>query len=425
MNAPKPLPLLTLLAGIGLAIASCAPAAAPGALRTPVLATVPPGCFSEAFRARVERGLAGYADVADVPSVSVGVVAFGSLVYAESVGYANRTERRHASPDTPYYIASVTKPFTATLALMMVEDGVLDLDAPVSIYLPDSVRVPLDSAGGAMTLRHLLTHTAGLPKNPPNRRNLDIAGPIDPGVWDAYSVRDLYAALAATELEAALGERFAYSNYGYAVLGHIIERVAGAPFEMVLRERVLVPLGMTDTAIMLSPELEQRLAAFYWGEDPDRAERTERASFGEVAAFIGLTSTVRDLATFAAAQLQTAGETNPISFAVAARMREPYIEVDADAVFRSEMGLGWFRLSRVDGSLTVMLHTGEVDGHTSALLLLPSQGIGVVVLQNLGGDDAELGAEQVGMWLLRAASEEIAKHSGRPQRSACAAGFDP
>ncbi|MDX2114810.1 MAG: serine hydrolase domain-containing protein [Planctomycetota bacterium] len=412
-------PALTLLASFALAaVSSCAPAHAPVELGVPARETARPGRVPDEFRARVKRALAGYADVADIPSVSVAVVDQGGLVYAASVGYANRAQHRPATPDTPYFIASVTKVFTATLALMMASNGELDLDAPVSDYLPDTVRVPTDADGRQITSRHLLSHSAGLPKNPPNRRDLQPLGPINPGIWDTYSVQDLYDALAATRLEAAVGERFEYSNYGYALLGHVVESAAGTTFENLLRTRILDPLGMSDTAITLTPDLEQRLAAFYWGDDRDRTERAERARFGEVAAFIGLTSTVNDLASFVAAYLRCPDGAVPIPCAGPQRIGEPFAQVDEDSVLRYEVGLGWFRLSRIDGTQTVLLHPGEVDGHTSSLLLLPSEGLGVIVLQNLGGGEAEAAAEQIGIWLLRTASEELSGSHGSHERPA-------
>jgi CubicO group peptidase (beta-lactamase class C family) len=139
-------------------------------------------CFAEPFRQRLERGLAGYADVVDIPGLSYGIVRGNALVLSGGVGYADRSTKRPATADTPYNVGSLTKVFTATLALMYVEDGALELDAPVATYLPDSVRVPRDAKGGDITVRSLLNHTAGLARNPPNRRNQTVAGPIDPGV---------------------------------------------------------------------------------------------------------------------------------------------------------------------------------------------------------------------------------------------------
>ena len=245
------LTLLIATRGVGQSVR--APAAAP--------------CFTNDFRTEVRGAIAGYATIAGIPGVSVGVVVRDALVYEDGVGYANRRQRTPATADTPYNVASVTKLFTATLALQLAADGRLDLEVPVARYLPDSVRVPTDASGTAITARHLLTHTAGLPKQPPNRRNQRVPGSIDPGVWDAYEVADLYGALATTTLRTRPGTAMDYSNYGYALLGHVVERVAGQPYEGLLRARLLTPLGMTSSGITLTAAQAQRLAAFYWDQD--------------------------------------------------------------------------------------------------------------------------------------------------------------
>jgi len=368
-------------------------------------------CFATTFRTQVRGALGGYARIAGIPGISVGVVAQDALVYADGVGYANMRQRVRATADTPYHIASVTKLFTATLALQLAAEGRLDLDAPVARYLPDSVRVPTDATGRPITARHLLTHTAGLPPNPPNRRNQSVTGPVDPSVWDAYELPDLYRALATTSLTGQLGTTMVYSNYGYALLGHVVERVAGERYERVLGARLLTPLGMAASGITLSDAQVQRLAAFYWDQDESRAEQRVHARFGAVAGFIGLTSTVRDLASFLLAHLGTpvAGRI-VIAPAVAHPMRQPQVRLDTDPpTHRVDIGLGWFREVALDvpEATPLLWHYGEIDGHSSGVWLRPVERIGVIVLQNLGGDTGAMAIEQIGGWLLKQVTTEL------------------
>jgi len=162
----KWLPCIALLATMpSLTWAHRDPAASP--------ATKPPTpmqCFGDDFRARVEQGIAGYADVVDIPGISFGIVRGDGLIQSGGIGFADRSAQRIATVDTAYNIASITKVFTATLAMMLVDEGRLDLDAPAAGYLPASVRMPRDKQGAAITIRSLLTHTSGLPRDPPNRR---------------------------------------------------------------------------------------------------------------------------------------------------------------------------------------------------------------------------------------------------------------
>lgn len=359
----------------------------------------------------MRSAVSGYATITDIPGISVGVVVKDALVLAEGVGLANRRRRVPATADTPFNIASVTKVFTATLAMQLENEGRLDLDAPVSRYLPDSVHMPMDHSGTAITVRHLITHTAGFAKNPANRRDQRVEGPIDPGVSDAYNLPDLYRALATTTLKHAPGTVMEYSNYGYALLGHVVERVSGAPYEQVLRTRLLTPLGMRESGITLTSAQSQRLAAFYWADDESRTEQSIHALYGDVAGFIGMTSTVRDMAQFLMAHTgATAAGRNAIAPMVARRMVAPQVRLDStNAFYRVDMSLGWFREIALDtrDATPLLWHYGNVDGHASAVFVRPEDGLGVIVLQNVGGDLAAQSTEQIGRWLMQRTVTEL------------------
>ena len=371
-------------------------------------------CFDVSFRNRVQHGLTGFAEVINIPGISFGIVRGESLIYAGGVGYADRSTKRPATIDTPYYIASLTKVFTASLAMIYANRGALDLDAPVSNYLPYSVRVPSDSLGNAITVRALLSHLSGLPRDPPNRRNQKLEGPLDPGIWEPYNITDLYTGLARTPLRSNVGQKYNYSNYGYALLGHIVERVAHQPYEQALKDQLLSPLGMRSTSITLTATQQKNLAAFYWTEDLTRTEQRARARYGEVAGFIGLTSTVRDLAPFVAAHLNTLSRVrNPMSTTVIAQMQQPAFVIGTDATSRNEMGLGWRLVTAANlmGAPTIVTHTGNVDGHSSGLFLNPAEKIGVILLENIGGGDGDMAIDYLGFWLIELASREQ-KHCG-------------
>src|SRR5690606_19162678 len=134
----------------------------------------------------------------------------------------------------------------------------------------------------------------GLPGNPPNRVDIE-------GVMQPYSVAQLHASLSDPSFTLqAYGRN--YSNWGFAILGHIVERAAGESFEDVLDARIFAPLGMRDSGIALTDNDERRLAVHYWPEDASPVPRP-RWVFGEVAAFGGITSTASDLAKFLAYQI--------------------------------------------------------------------------------------------------------------------------
>lgn len=183
----------------------------------------------------------------------------GEKLAFESFGLAERAFNAPAANDTRYRIASVTKLFTATLIMQLVEQGRIDLQAPVRTYLPDYAGDP------SITLHSLLNHTSGL-INPD-------AG-ADPGkgvpLYQLPHTREqLVADFASTSSEHPVGSHFDYSNADYYVLGRVIEVVTGQPFEEVLAARILTPLGMADSGMLRQRDIVPRLASAYFrmGDD--------------------------------------------------------------------------------------------------------------------------------------------------------------
>ena len=159
----------------------------------------------------------------DVPGAAVGIVRDGTLIYAK--GHGVRSVERHEPvvANTLFQIGSVTKVFTTTLMLRLRDEGRLALDDPVSTYLPPQVAMPAWGTGEERlipTLRHLATHRSGLPRDQPNRRDR----PHSPTVMEPYSIAELYQGLSTTKLLFRPGTTRQYSNYGFGLLGHVLER---------------------------------------------------------------------------------------------------------------------------------------------------------------------------------------------------------
>lgn len=191
-----------------------------------------------------ERERAGY------PAVSVAVVKGGRIVLLLSSGHADLGTKRPATPHTPFHVASVSKVFTSTLAARLAERGVVDLDTPVLRYLPRGVRLGKKGSDGArITLRHLASHTSGLPRG--------ISGPVQK-VEGRYALdpRLLYRELAGVELLFTPGTDEKYSNLGTGLLAHALERAARQPLEKLLEKEVLGPLELSKTGVSPAPKLE-------------------------------------------------------------------------------------------------------------------------------------------------------------------------
>lgn len=181
----------------------------------------------------------------------------------QTIGMADLAGKQAMAPDALFWIASMSKPLTATVVMMLVEDGLIDLDAPVARYLPEFARLRVAATGGKhptqhaatrpMTVRQLLCHTSGLPFFNPEER----------GKVDARAISESASASAKQPLAFEPGSGWSYSNAGFKVAGRIIEVVTGKAFEEVMRERLFVPLGMLDTTSFPTAAQLARVAKAY------------------------------------------------------------------------------------------------------------------------------------------------------------------
>ena len=308
-----------------------------------------------------------------VPGAQVVAISRDGLVWSSVAGFADAERKRPMRADTPVQIGSVTKVFTASLVADLVAQEHLNWSDTLGKLLPDLSLRP-EIAG--ISLSELASHTSRLPKDPPNRVDID-------GVWRAYTRAELHAALADPALELVEPD-WNYSNFGFAILGHIVERSAGKPFEQVLRERILAPLDMESTSIALSPERAEALAVHYWPEDDPLRPRT-RWMFGDIAGFGGITSTAADLSRFLAYQMNPRSSPNLLNAdAVIAMRAVRFVFPD----WRLGFGRPWIERRQADGTI-VIEHGGEVDGHSAIIMFSPAQGVGVAATANLGQSGAE------------------------------------
>lgn len=185
----------------------------------------------------------------DIPGGAVGIVRDGRLVYARGFGYADVASQEVTAPDDLFRIASVSKPLTAVAILRLVEEGRLSLDAPAFALLPDITPLPgatVDPRLASITVRHLLEHSGGWDRAltfDPMFRPTDIAAAT--GTPAPASADAIVRYMLGQPLDFDPGSRYAYSNFGYAVLGRIIERITGAGYEQFVQEAVLAPAGAT------------------------------------------------------------------------------------------------------------------------------------------------------------------------------------
>ncbi len=194
--------------------------------------------FSESDIASIDTWLQAQVDLANYPSLTVAIVRDGKIAYGRAFGFEDIKTSKKATLQTQYNVASVTKVFTASLAVMLHEQGVVDLDQPVVKYLPDDVSISTTpELGATITLRQLASHTSGLPRGVPGRVQ-SVEG------WYELEPQRLYDHLASVKLASDPGTEELYSNLGFGLLGHALERAADKPFDRLVQEMICDPLEM-------------------------------------------------------------------------------------------------------------------------------------------------------------------------------------
>ncbi len=240
--------------------------------------------------------------VDEIPGMAASVVCGHELIWAKGYGVLAVDNPQPVTPETRFRIASLTKLFTATAVMKLQEAGALDVNDAVRAHLPwFRIRRPPETGVTPVTIWHLLTHTAGMPRD---SRLTDFSRLFQPEREDAIR------ALPAQMLESPPGERYAYSNLGYAILGEVITSASGMDYADYLAREVFAPLSMTTT--LVHPTREDITA---WGHGPRRPGAPRlKAGFWELRFATpagGMASSVNELSEFVRLQLAQRPVTEP------------------------------------------------------------------------------------------------------------------
>ena len=310
--------------------------------------------------------------------LAVAVIRDGGLAWFSGHGVADIKAGTPITPATVFRIDSVTKTFTAIAVMQLCEQGLADLDAPASVYLRGYRLIPARASFRPVTLRHLLTHTAGVRAV---RTAADLVRPaLGWGVPAGRPVPPLagyYRGGLHVNIEP--GTRWAYSNNGYATLGQIVEDVSGLPFGRYLRERIFGPLGMDSSDLVRSERVQPRLATGYTlgrgGLRPVTDREIVQAGGGSIYA------STADMARYAAALLGGGAGTHGAVLrpGTLAGMFAPHYQPDPRI---PGMGLGFFRAEA--GGHRIVSHDGVWPGFHASMMLAPDDGVGVLAFANTG-----------------------------------------
>lgn len=319
--------------------------------------------------------------------LAVGVVRDGRPMTFQGHGLADIASTTPITGDTVFRVGSVTKLFTAIAVMQLVEQGRIDLDAPANDYLRAYRLVRERADWCPATLRHLLTHTSGIPEvrgigdllhasltpagGRPATLSVRFGDPL-PSLAEYY--RDGLRSVVEP------GTAFAYCNHGFATLGQIVEDVSGMSLPHYIEDCILRPLGMADSSLVRTERLAARLATGY---SLGRAGPRKVADREWIDGGAGqLYATARDMARFAAALLGGGANEHGriLEPATLATMLEPHFQPDPRI---PGIGLAFFR-GELDGHRTAG-HDGILPGFNAALLLAPDDGVGLFALTNTGG----------------------------------------
>lgn len=335
------------------------------------------GSLDDELNRLMPRILDAYA----VPGAAVGIIRGGKVWSAKGYGYRDVAGRQPVTVSTAFNVGSISKSVTAWGVMRLVQEGRVKLDAPVSGYLTRWKIPPSEFNSDAVTVRRLLSHTAGLsmwgvPKVSPE---------IDPPSLDA-----MLAATTDGEKDIRLirepGSEWGYSGGGYAVLQLLIEEVTQRPFDQYMKTEILRPLGMTGSAYVWDEAISLAAATPY-----DSSGKSFAGQRFTATSAAGLQTTLTDLLAFAMASLGSAKETTRIvDSATIASMQLPSSE-------SPKYGLG-YELSEIEG-IRFVGHSGSNEGWMAQLLLSPGTADGIVILTN-GTNGLRIISEVECAWLL-------------------------
>jgi CubicO group peptidase (beta-lactamase class C family) len=299
----------------------------------------------------------------DTPGVAVSVLT-GGVEQAAGFGVTSVENPLEVTPDTLFQIGSITKTFTGTAAMILVERGELDLDAPLRTYLPE-LRLLDEDAAARATMRHLLTHTGGWVGD-----YFDDLGPGD------EALARIVESLAELPQLTPLGAVWSYNNAGFYIAGRVIELIAAKPYEQVVQELLLEPLGLEHTFFFTDDVMTRRFVVGHLRNENGPPTVARPWSIGRAHHPAGgLTSTVRDLLRYARFQMSD-GEGIVARDTLDEMQR---VQVHAGSVFE-DVGLTWSLATR-NGRRTAG-HGGGTSGQIALFTFLPDEGAALAVLTN-------------------------------------------
>ena len=357
-------------------------------------AQVPPPVFTDAKRGatlatafpEVERIFTTWIERAHVPGAAMGIIVDGELAWVHTAGVSDTVAKRPVTPDTVFRIASMTKSFTALAILKLRDEGKLSLDDRVATYVPElaSLKYPTEDSP-AITIRHLLSHSEGFPEDNP---------------WGDRQLARTQAEISAwmrqgIPFSTAPGTAFEYSNFGFAILGQVVERVAKRPYAEYITQQILLPLGMRDTTFERARIPSDRMARGYRWEDNAWVEEP-MLPHGTFGAMGGIWTSTRDLARYVVYHMSAwpprdGADNGPVKRSSLREQQQVARWEPGRATRRAvseplELSGGGYgfglAISQSCRFQYIVDHGGGLPGYGSLMLWLPDYGVGLIGMAN-------------------------------------------
>lgn len=325
-----------------------------------------------------------FAEKQHLPSLVYGLVVDGKLVHSGNVGIINTATKNSANNASVYRIASMSKSFAAMAILKLRDAGKLRLDDPAYLYIPELKGQKFSSDSPEITIRHLLTHGAGFPEdNPWGDRQLAIS--------DETMLKMFKKGISFSNTP---GTAYEYSNMGFAMLGYIIKKVSGQPYQTYINENILKPLGMVNTYWDYTKVFQNQLVKGYRWLDENWVEQPMLGD-GAYGAMGGMLTTMDDFAKYTAfhlsASVSDAKESPVLKRSSLREMHQPWnisafnienkIANGKPFPFVSAYGYGLRWIEDAEHKVGIG-HSGGLPGFGSNWKILPKYGIGIISFAN-------------------------------------------
>ena len=294
----------------------------------------------------------------------------GKVIYKKGFGMANMEWDIPNQPNTKHRLGSITKQFTAMLILQLVAEGKLDLQAPITTYLPDYPK----ASGDIITSHHLLTHTSGIPNYTAFPKFMEDES------RKPYTPEEFVKTFADKALDFTPGEKFSYSNSGYFLLGVLVEKLSGKSYEQMLQDKILTPLNMKDTGYDNHGDILKNRATGYEKSGRDYMNSSYLDMSIPYAAG-SMYSTVEDLYKWD----QALYTTNILPKEYMTMYFKPYIPAFGNVHYAYGWIVGYAKIGKSTDSIYAIEHGGGINGFNTNISRTTSNNSLIVLLNNTDG----------------------------------------